>query len=384
MTKSVTLVLGAGIGGLTVAGELRRRLGPEHRVVLFDQAGQHTFFPSLPWLVVGTRRWEDLYRPLGPLQAKGVEVVGARVVSVDPVRREVRAADRVWHGDYVVVALGAALAPEQVPGLADAGYNVYTLEGARALQERRREFRAGKLVLLVAGVPFKSPPTPYEIAMLLSYDCGKRGVRENVEVSLYTPEPMPTPAAGARVSEAICRLLERRRVGYYPRHRVAEVNPDSREIRFTNGARAQYDLLAYVAPHVVPPVVREAGLSNGMGWACVDRYTLETEYPGVYAVGDVTTVPLPIGMPLPKAEAFTQGQAEVVAHNIACAIMGTGQPRVFEGYGSYFIEVGGGRAAFSKGNFYAEPQPRVKLYRPGFHWHTAKVQWEKEWFRRWF
>ena len=116
----------------------------------------------------------------------------------------------------------------------------------------------------------------------------------------------------------------------------------------------------------------------------MDRYTLETRYPGVYAIGDITGIPLVIGKPLPKAGVFAHGQAEVVAHNIAVAITGKGEARRFEGHGECFVEMGDGKAGFARGNFYAEPAPSVKMYRPGPHWHAAKVLFEKDWLRRWF
>jgi len=111
----------------------------------------------------------------------------------------------------------------------------------------------------------------------------------------------------------------------------------------------------------------------------VDRYTLETGFPRVYALGDVVSIPLTVGKPLPKAGVFAHGEGEVVARNIARAITGAGAAARFDGHGECFIEIGGGKAGFGSGNFYAEPKPMVTLRGPGWRWHIAKVLFEKSW-----
>jgi sulfide:quinone oxidoreductase len=131
-------------------------------------------------------------------------------------------------------------------------------------------------------------------------------------------------------------------------------------------------------------VVREAGLVDDSGWIPVDRDVLQTTYPGVYAIGDVTGIPLKMGKPLPMAGVFAEREAKVVARNIAHEITGRGEPSVFDGHGECFIETGGGRAGFGSGDFYAEPAPQVDLHPVGRRWHLGKVLFEKNWLRRWF
>ena len=179
-------------------------------------------------------------------------------------------------------------------------------------------------------------------------------------------------------------MVEFRQIGYHPEHQVEAVDPDTRRISFTNGAEAVDDLLAYVPPHRDPEVVRVSGLVDESGWVPVDRHTLETSFPDVYAIGDVTSIPLALGKPLPKAGVFAHGEAAVVADNIAHAITGKGRPASFDGHGACFIEAGDKRAGFGRGDFYSEPVPQVKLYRAGRHWHAVKVLFERLWLRRWF
>ena len=163
---------------------------------------------------------------------------------------------------------------------------------------------------------------------------------------------------------------------------MTEVDPQARRISFENGKAAEFDVLAFVPPHRAPRVVCEAGLTGESGWVAVDRHPLETQTPGVYALGDLTGIPLKMGKPLPKAGVFAHGEAKVVAHNIAHAITGRGAPARFEGHGECFIETGGGKAGFGAANFYAEPNPQVALRWVGRRWNLGKVLYEKYWLWR--
>ena len=220
--------------------------------------------------------------------------------------------------------------------------------------------------------------------MLLEYDCRKRKVRDAVEIDLYAAEPGPMGVAGPEVSKAVRQMVEQKGIRYHPEHQVIEVDPNERRIAFANGARAEFDLLAYVPPHRAPRVVRDANLAGESGWIDVDRHTLATKFERVYAIGDVVGIPLELGKPLPKSGVFAHGEAEVVAANIARAITGKGKQRRFDGHGQCFIETGDGKAGFGKGNFYAEPLPQVKLHNVGRHWRAGKVLFEKYWLYRWF
>ena len=385
MTAGKTvLVLGAGIGGIVAASLMRRRLSHPHRVVLVERESHHVFPPSLLWLMVGARREQQISRPITSVAKSGIELVRGEIEQIDPQTRSVRVAGQQITADYMVIALGAELAPETIPGLAEAGHNFYTLAGAQSLDRARAELRQGHLVVLVSGMPFKCPAAPYEAAMLLEADARKRGVRDAVTVDLYTPEPGPMPVAGREVSAKVRQLVESRGVHVHTEHVVTEVDPSGRLIHFKNGATAPFDLLADVPPHRAPAVVRAANLTGESGWVRVNGETLETTFPGVYAIGDVTGIPLATGKPLPKAGVFAHGEAEVVANNIAHAITGKGAPRSYEGHGSCFIEIGDGRAGFGSGNFFAEPAPQVRLRSPGALLHLGKVAYEKYWLYRWF
>lgn len=381
--SKTVMILGGGVGGLVTANLLRKALPKEHRVLLVERDAAFVFAPSFLWLMTGDRTAEKISRPLARLSKKGIEVIRGEVQHVNVERREATVYGRTHACDYMVIALGADLAPDTIPGLAEAGHTFYTLAGAEGLRDALGAFEGGKLVVLTAAPMYKCPAAPYEAAMLLEDFLHRRGLREKTQIDLYAAEPGPMGVTGPEVSKAIRQMVEAKGITYHPQHQVKEVNPATRTLSFANGAQATFDLLAYVPPHRAPKVLRDAGLCGDSGWLSADRNTMETKFPAVYALGDVISIPLKMGKPLPRAGVFAHHEAEVVAQNIARAITGKGKPAAFEGEGECFIEMGQGKAGFGKGNFYGDPLPQVKLNKPGRHWHAAKVLFEKDWLRRW-
>lgn len=378
---ATVLVLGGGVGGLVAATTLRKELPEPHRVVLVDRDPQHVFAPSLLWLMVGARRSDQISRPLERLSRKGIEVVLGDIEAIDPENRRVHLRGGTeLEGDYLVVSLGADLAPENVSGLAEAGHNFYTLAGAESLRAALTGFKGGRVVVLTAVPAYKCPAAPYEAGMLINRFLGQNGSGSVVDI--YAAEPGPLGVAGPEVSAGVRALVEGEGIGYHPEHQVVDVDPQGGELSFTSGATASFDLLAYVPPHRAPEAVRAAGMLDESGWIPVDRHTMLTGHPGVYAIGDVTTIPLQMGKPLPKAGVFAERQAKVVARNIALELTGRGEPGLFDGQGECFIETGGGKAGFGKGDFYAEPTPQVSLRMPSRRLHLVKVLFEKIWLRR--
>lgn len=374
------LVLGAGLGGLVAAETLRKLLPPEDRVVAVDRADRHAFPPSLLWLMVGMRQPEDFTRPLDRLAARGVELVHGNVTRIDPGRREAEVDGKVIAADALVIALGAEYAPQAVPGLAENGLDFYTLEGAQAVHEALSRFTGGRIVLLTATPAYKCPAAPYEAALLVESFLKKRGLREKTTLEFHAAEPQPMPVAGPVAGGQIRMMLERKGIAYFPGRQVTHV--EAGVLHFNDGQTAAFDLLLYVPPHKAPAAVREAGLINEAGWIPVDRHTMQTKFEGVFALGDVVTIPLAMGKPLPKAGVFAHGQAMAVAKNIAHAWTGQGEPAHFDGYGFCFVETGGGMAGVGSGNFYAEPVPEMRLRFPNPLWHLGKIIYEKYWLWR--
>ena len=378
-----TVVLGGGTGGLVAARELRDRLPADHRVVLVDRAADHVYQPSLLWQMVGERRPGQFSRPLDRLQKKGIEFRHTEVEALDLDNRVVLTAAGDLAYDSLIVSLGARLAPETVSGFDEMAYNLYTPEGCARIHTALQDLTEGVVAILIPALPYKCPAAPYEAAFLAESFIRRKGIRRNVEIHLFTPEHTPMPVAPAELGDSIADMLAARGIRYHPLFTFQELRPETSEIVDSEGRTQRVDLLMVVPPHQAPEVVRSSPLLGVSGFVHVDPRTLQTDYDDVYAIGDVATIKLPGGKALPKAGVFAHAEAKTVAERIADGYGGRRSDAVFNGHGSCWIELGDGRAGFAGGNFYAEPEPQVKIRRPGRPFHWSKVAFEKWWLHHW-
>jgi sulfide:quinone oxidoreductase len=194
--------------------------------------------------------------------------------------------------------------------------------------------------------------------MLLADFFRRRGLRQRVELELFTPEAQPMPVAGPQLGKVVSAMLESRGIAYHPLHQLTAVNAQERELQFGDKGTWRYDLLIAVAPHRSPELVRQAGLANEVGWVPVDAASLTTRHENVFAIGDVNAIPLPgrwkpeVPLVLPKAGVFAHVQALVVAHRIAGHIAAVKVEDTFCGKGYCMLEAGEHEGGFALGNFF--------------------------------
>lgn len=377
------LVLGGGVGGLVASNILKRKARNNVKVTVIDRKKQFQFPPSFAWLMLGMRRPEQVQRPLDLLKRKEIEVLNEEVRSIDIGGNAVRTDKQTLQFDYLVVALGSEYDPDLIPGFREHAHHIYDLDSAARFGEAIEKFDHGTLAIGISRLPFKCPPAPYEVSLLLDDYYTRRKARKRIKFEFFTPEVMPVPAVGPEIGCKVLKFLQSRRINYHPKMKLAEIRDN--EARFENGETIPYDLLFCVPPHRAPKSVAEAGLVDETGWVPVDPETLETRHKNVYAIGDVASVPTPNGyVPfLPKAGVFAHGQAEVVANNIAAEINGKNMTKHYDGHGACFLEVGGGKGGFLEGNFFGD-RPSIKFRMPAKTWHMEKILFEKYWLRHWF
>ena len=382
--KSRILILGAGFGGLAAATSLRSRLGPEHEIVVVDRKQSFMMGLAKLWVLTGERTLEEGRRDRALLAKKDVKFVKTEAKRIDLEGRSVLTDAGSFSYDYLVVALGAELAPELLPGFHEGALNLYDPDQVLKTSLELSGLTSGRLVILVCGMPFKCPPAPYEASMLIDDMLRKRGVRNSVQLDLYSAEPMPVPIAGKANSAKLQGWLAERGIGLNVNHKPARIEPRSKEIVFENGERTKYDILLAVPPHRCPKAVADAGLIDSSGWVPVEPRTLKTRHDRVFAVGDVTIVKLPNGMMLPKAGIFAEAEANVVAEEIAGELGGELSLAGFDGRGFCFVESGGGKASVVRGEFFASPTPKLEIGEPSPDWLREKHDFEKVRLERWF
>jgi sulfide:quinone oxidoreductase len=376
------VILGGGTGGLVVANKLSKSLSKDNEIVLVDREKNHLFNPSLLWVMVSWRDQQQIQKPLSLLQKKGIRFINAEVSKIDFENRKVVTAEGDSAFDHLVIALGASTFPDRTPGFKEAAYNLYDLSGAVRIREAIENFEKGKIVILIASKPFKCPAAPYEAALLLSAYFKKK--KRDVSIDVVTPEKLPMGVAGQEVGNMVVSLLQGRGIRFVSQHQMDSIDPAKREIHFQEGETISYDFLIGIPPHGLPTVLHDSPILGKSGWVRVNSRTLETDIASVYALGDVTAIPLPVGLPLPKAGVFAHFQADVVAHSIEAKVKGMSPKKEFDGKGYCFIELGDGKAGYASGNFYDEPKPVVHLKKPSRFRHWLKVRFEKWWLRKWF
>ena len=384
ISEKTIIILGGGIGGVVCANRLAKKVGNKAEIILVDKNATHIYQPSFLRVLFGERGPEQIQKPLSLLKRKDIEVVQDEILKIIPENKAVKTKNRDFKYDYLIISLGAELAPEKIPGLNQAGFNLYELRGIEKLRDELQIFSEGKIAVVISSLPFKCPAAPYEAAFLLDEYFRKRNIRDKVEIGVFTPESLPLPAVGPENGKIIKSMIESRNIKFNPELNLVSVAPDKKEIIFKENKIAKFDILIFVPPHQGEKAIRESGIGNEAGWIPVDKKTLQAKYENVFAIGDAAFIALASGKPLPKAGVFAHLEAEVAADNIANDIKGINLKKEYDGQGSCFLETGFGKAGFASGKFYAEPDPQIKIRRPARIWHLGKVLFEKYWFWKWF
>jgi sulfide:quinone oxidoreductase len=374
------VVLGAGFGGLTLAHELDALAASGRaEVTVIDRSDFFQMGFSAQLVFADARSAMEGRRSYSGLRARHVKFVRADVSSIDTGAREVRTPGRAFAYDYLVIALGAELAPELVPGLSEVAYNLCDVSAMAELRGVVSRLSEGTVLILVAAVPFKCPPAPYEYAMILRHEFP--GTR--MKVVLASPEGQPMPVAGKEVGAQVAEMLKSRGIEYLPGHKVTSIDAKGHVAKFETGKEIPFAALAAMPPHRAPGVVRAAGLTDASGFIPVDVRTLATSIPTVFAVGDVAKLVLPSGMPHPKAGTFAEEQGRAVARTLIAKING-GEPGAYSGKGACYIDVGGGKAAPAIAELLGPAGPRVELSPPSAEGFSSKLAFERERLERWF
>lgn len=370
------LVLGAGFGGLELTSTLSEVLGDDVEVTLIDRGEGFVFGFSKLDVMFGRTVAERVVHPYRDIVKPGVTFVQTTIRSIDPTARRVETDAGPFEGDVMVVALGADLHPDATPGLVEGGNEFYTVAGAFALRDTLANFGGGRVVVAVTSTPFKCPPAPSETALLVHDFLSARGLRENSEISLVMPLPVPIPPSPA-ASAALLEAFRERSISWHPNQLVRELDPARKTAVFTDGTEMPYDLFLGVPAHRVPTVVAESGMCVD-GWIPVNPHTLETSFPDVYAVGDVTSVGTP------KAGVFAEGQALVVAAALIAKVRNETPTVTYDGTGICYLEFGHGQIAKVEVTFLSGQAPAGALQGPSIDFAGDKSAFGTSRIQRWF
>jgi sulfide:quinone oxidoreductase len=373
------LVLGGGFGGIATAHRLKQKLGNNVEVILVDRRPYFMVGFRKSWALVGESPLEAGQKPIDSLNRLGVDVRRATIEAIHPQEKAATIDGERIQADALVVALGAELNPSAVPGFIEYAYNVYDPNDLPRAEKALSEFKGGRLVIGIFGAPYKCPPAPLEMAMLIQEKFKKNGVQATIEV--FTPQPVTLPILSQASCDAVDGRLLENGIRTYGHHKALSV--EAGEVVFEK-RRIGFDLLLGVPPHRAPAVVREGGLTGDSGWVEINPRTCETSFEGVYAIGDSTQIVLANKKTLPKAGLFAEMMGETVAERLADLFNGKEPTAQFSGEGGCYFEVGNGEAMMIKGNFLAEPAPVVDITESSKEFYDEKVRFEMDHWAKWF
>ena len=376
--KKHVLILGAGFGGLELATRLSEMIPDAVRVTLLDRNDAFFFGFSKLEVMLGRQSAEEVKLYYRHIAKDGVEFRQETVTGIDPAARRVATDAGSYDADFVVVALGADYDMAATPGFEAGGHEYYTLAGAERLRDALADFDGGRVLVSVLGQPFKCPPAPFEGSFLLHEYFMQRGIRDSVQMSTTFPMQRPVPVTGA-VAQMFRDALAERGVEELPQRLVTGIDPNTRMAQLASGETLPYDLFVGIPVHRAPDVLAASGLTVN-GWVPVDQDNLRTQFPGVYALGDVCTGPRTV----PKAGIFAESAALVVADDIAAAISGAEPPAPFEGSGICYAEFGAGLVSKVEVNFLRGDGPEAQRYDPSREYALEKEQFGATRRGRWF
>ena len=373
MTQHIVIV-GAGTGGSVLANRLADRLAPDIdagdvEVTLVTESETHVYKPVWLYVAFGKRDPEDGLRPVADLLDRRISLQIARVEAIDTDAKSLSldSGDSLAY-DYLVLATGARIVPDEVPGLAEAGHEFYSEDGALALRDALADFTEGHLVLSVVGTPHMCPAAPLEFVFMADDWFRERGLRDQVDIT-YT-YPIQRVHGKPTIADWAAPRMQERDIAVETFFNVESVDADDKRLQSMEGEELTYDLLVTIPPHDGVPMIRDAGLGDD-GWVAVDKTTLEAAHAAdVFALGDAADVPAP------KAGSAAHYQASVVADRLTSLVRGRTPTATYDGKVVCFLEAGMSEATFVSFDYATEPHLRPES-RP-VHW--AKLAYNESYW----
>ncbi len=373
--KSV-LILGAGFAGLELATSLSEQIPGDVEVTLIDQNDSFVFGFSKLDVMFGRAEPAGIRLAYSRVDKPAVRFRQERVLSIDAANRKVSTDVGSYEPDILVVALGADVDPAATPGLLEGGSEYYSVPGAERVRAILPDFPGGDVVISVLGPFFKCPAAPFETAMMMHSYLDRRGRLADSTIKVISPMAMPIPIS-PEASEGILRALDERDIGWWPQSKVTALDPSRKSASLEDGRTTGYDLFLGVPVHRAPRVVEESELAED-GWIPVDHTTFATRFENVYAVGDITSAPVP------RVGAIAEGEARTLAEVLVHQICGGDVPPPYRGIATCYIEFGGPKVARFDANFLTRPSPFGTFTEASEDMATSKKEWAAFRRERWF
>jgi sulfide:quinone oxidoreductase len=378
------VIIGSGAGGTMVANNLRKELDDtEWQITIIDRDEQHHFQSGYLFIPFGIYGKEDVLKPKKDFIPSGIDFVVDNVVKIEKDQRKVICEKSQFDYDYLVIATGVRIMPQEVDGMMDVWhkdiFDFYTLEGAMALRKQLKYFDAGKVVLNIAEVPYKCPIAPLEFVFMADWFFDVNGVRDNVEIEFVTPldNVFTKPVA----AKALREVAVKKNIKVTPFFDLSHVNPAEKTIESYKGEKVEYDLLVSIPPNFGDQVIFDSDLGDPVGLIPTDNHTLKAEnQERIFVCGDATNVPAS------KAGSAAHYQSATVIENLVREIDGHPPKPTYDGHATCFLASGYDKGILLDFNYEVEPLPG-KFPFPGMgpfnlldesmsnHWGKMMFRW---------
>ena len=375
------VILGGGFGGLAAANEIRNTLDSSKvKITIIDKKDWFMVGYAKLWIMNGTRTFENSIGSLNELPKKQINFIKDEIIEINPKNNFVKTKSENISFDFLIIAMGAVLAPEKIPGLTENGFNLYDHNQLDEIHHKLNKIESGKIAIVIMGMPYKCPPAPFEASLLVDSMLRKRGIRDSVQIDFYSPAPITLPAAGPEVSKQILELVNSEQIVFHNSCKIKSV--ESKKLIFED-SEADFDILLAIPPHIAPKVIYDSGLAKESGFIPIDR-DCKTPIENVFAVGDVTSLTVVEKMAVPKAGIFAEGEGITVAQNIIAKIQSKEESALFNGKGGCFIESGRDTASVIEVDMFSQSKPLTNLTELTTDNLSKKIEFEKERLSKWF
>lgn len=351
------VILGAGTGGTIMANKMRKELAKdEWDITIVDKYKAHYYQPGFLFIPFGMYKKRDVIKPKADFIPYGVNLIYAEIDKVDGKNNRVLLHDGVvLNYDYLIVATGTKIFPEETPGIKGKlwrknVFDYYTIEGSSALADFFKTWEGGNLVLNIAENPIKCPVAPLEFVMFADAFFVERGMRDRVTIKFVTP--MSGAFTKPRASKVLGGLLKEKNIHIVPDFYIEKVDNENKKIVSYDEQEVPFDCLVTIPVHKGDPMIGRSGLGDDMDFALTDKHTLQSDkFNNIFILGDAANIPTS------KAGSVVHFASETVFENLMCAIEGRPYTSKFDGHSNCYIETGFGKGALIDFNYDTEPLP---------------------------
>jgi sulfide:quinone oxidoreductase len=351
------LILGAGTGGTIMANKLRKVLDrSEWEMTIVDEEKNHYYQPGFLFIPFGIYTRQDVIKPKADFIPSGVKLLFNKIDKIEPDKNRVLLdGGTVLSYDWLIIATGTRMVPEETPGLKDKLwhkkiFDFYTIDGAVALYEFFRNWEGGRLVLAISEMPIKCPVAPLEFVFLADHHFTEIGIRDKVDISFVTP--LPGAFTKPRTSKLLGDLMIEKNIRVVPEFYIEHIDNDEQKIISYDQKEVPFDVLAIIPVNMGSDVIIQSGMGDDLGFVPTDKYTLRSsQYENIFVLGDASNIPAS------KAGSVVHFASDVLYENFLSAIEGRPLKAKFDGHANCYIETGFGKGSIIDFNYDTEPLP---------------------------